>query len=173
MNRHDRRRWKQARTLADLGELVVAWLNSEIQQTPGHCGPPDDETIPLIPTLAAVNRAGFVTDNSQLAESIDGRTWCAWVSGFTTAERLARLRDAIAGTGLEMAACRGREHECGKRLFWPCPGDESVSFWLDRCPHVAGLADVWTVMLGDPEPGRNDRLWPALETFAVAQEAAR
>jgi hypothetical protein len=156
--------------MADLGELVVAWLNGEIEQTPGHGGPPDPETIPLIPALTLANRAGFVTDNSQLAESIDGRTWCAWVSGFTTDEGLERLRKALAGTGLEMAACRGRVHECSKRLFWPCPGDESVSFWLDRCGRVAGLADVWTVMLGDPEPGRNDRLWPALERFALAAE---
>src|SRR5260370_79248 len=99
MNRADRRRWKQARTLADLGELVVAWLNGEIEQTPGHLAPPDPETIPLIPALTLANRAGFVTDCSQLAESIDGRTWCAWVSGFTTDDGLERLRKALAGTG--------------------------------------------------------------------------
>lgn len=173
MNRADRRRWRQAATLADLGELVIAWLNGEIRQTPGHCGEPAPETVPLIRALTAANRAGFITDNSQLAETVNGRTWCTWVAGFTTDAGLARLREAVAGTGLQLAACRDRVHECDKRLFWPCPGDDAISWWLDRCPNVTGLADVWVVMLGDPEPGRNDRLWPTLERFARQASDAR
>src|ERR1035441_5983858 len=68
MSKRDAARWASARNMADLGELVIAWLNGEITQTPGHCGPPDDETGPLRPALTVLNRGGFVTDNSQLAE---------------------------------------------------------------------------------------------------------
>jgi hypothetical protein len=52
MSRRDRERWASARRWADLGECVVSWLYGEIVQTPGHCGPPCDETLPLIPVLA-------------------------------------------------------------------------------------------------------------------------
>jgi hypothetical protein len=165
MNRADRRRWAAARTLADLSELVTAWLRGEITQTPGHLGPPDAETIPLIAALALANRAGFVTDNSQLAESYEGRTWETWVSGFATDATLARLRAAIAGTPLVLDACQGREH--GGHRWGRCPRREVLGNWLLRCPHVAELADVWWVTITDPEPGRNDRLWPALERFAA------
>ena len=68
MSRSDPARWADASDWADLGDLVVAWLDGNITQTPGHCGPPDDETILLIPVLTAVNRAGFITDNSQAGD---------------------------------------------------------------------------------------------------------
>lgn len=174
MNRADRRRWRQARTLADLGELVVAWLNGDLIETPGHMGPPDDETIPLIFTLSLINRSGFVTDNSQRADSLNGNTWGAWVAGFAPGAVLARIRAAAEGTPLTVAACRGGVHECGaQRLVWcpsflrPCPGKEARGFWADRCPEVAGeIRDTWYVTAADPEPGRNDRLWPALVRLA-------
>lgn len=172
MNRADRRRWASARSLADLGELVVAWLNGEITQTPGHCGSPDDETIPLIPALTVLNRGGLITDNSQLAESAGGETWNTWVSGFATDGTLSRLREACAATDLEVSACRGHQHGChwhGYRhpprgFFWACPWRECTSFWTGRCPDVAAeLRNCWFVVVEDPEPGRNDLLWKTLE----------
>jgi hypothetical protein len=165
MNRRDRAAWKSAVTWTDLGERVVDWLNGRITQTPGHLGPPDPETIPLIPTLTALNRAGFVTDNSQ---SADG-PWQAWVSGFATDATLAGLRDAVAGTPLILTACRDREHACQWRR---CPRREVLGSWLDRCRHVAGLDGAWWVEITDPDPGRNDRLWTALATFADWEVAA-
>jgi len=168
MSRADAARWKSATSMADLGELVIAWLHGEIIQTPGHCGPPCDETIPLIPSLTALNRAGFVTDNSQLAEFMGGRTWNTWVEGFASDETLARIREACGGTDLTVTACRGCAHECdGSQVWWFCPWREVAGFWAERCPQVADeLYDCWFVHVEDPEPGRNDRLWPALEAFA-------
>jgi hypothetical protein len=165
MRRADRAAWRSARTMADLGELVTRWLNGQLQQTPGHLGPPDPETIPLIPALTLANRAGFVTDNSQAADRDGARVWEAWVSGFATDDTLARLRAAVAGTPLVLAACRGREH--GPHRWRRCPRREVLGFWLDRCRHVAGLNAAWWVTITDPEPNRNDRLWPVLETFAA------
>ena len=172
MNRPDRRRWRQAATMADLGELVVDWLNGTVEQTPSHLAPPDPETIPLIPALTAVNRAGFVTENSQLAETREGRSWNTWVAGFASERALRWIREAVDGTPLVLRACRGRAHECGKRLPWGfCPGKEARGYWRHRSPDAAGeLANAWWVMLCDPEPGRNDLLWASLEKFATRGE---
>lgn len=160
-------RWRSARTLADLGELAIAWLHGEINQTPGHNGPPDDETIPLIPALVIVNRGGFVTENSQLAGFDGDDTWNTWVSGFASDATLARLREAVGGTPLRLSACRGRVHECGQQRFrFPhCPRREVTRFWADACPAVAStLWDAWYVTVEDPEPGRNELLWTTLAT---------
>ena len=50
--------WMEARTLADLGELMAQWLEGRIRYQPGYGGPPDPETTDLIADLAALNRAG-------------------------------------------------------------------------------------------------------------------
>jgi len=163
MSRADAARWRTARTLDDLGDLVIAWLNGEVERTPGHCGPPDPETRPLIGVLTTVNRGGFVTDNSQLAESMDGRTWNTWVMGFASDEALARIREAAVGTPLAVRACRGKVHGCDRRWLHPCPRRETLAFWADACPDAADeLRRTWWVEVEDPEPGRNDLLWPLL-----------
>jgi len=169
MKRADRARWKRAVTAADLGELVIAWLNGEIGQTPGHLGSPDRETISLIPALTLINRAGFITDNSQLAESMNGGTWNTWVSGFASDEVLECLEKAVAGTPLLLTACRYCHHECGQRAeeWWHCPWKDMCDFWAARCPRAADkIYGSWYVCVSDPEPGRNDVLWPALEGIA-------
>lgn len=169
MKRADRRRWREATGLADLGELFVAWLHGEIAETPAHGGGPDPETNPLTEVLTSVNRAGFVTDNSQLAETIGGETWNTWVEGFATDETLGRIRAAAAGTGLTVTACRGREHgeRHGLGTGWQCPGRSARSFWSDSCPRTAGeLRNSWYVMVSDPEPGRNELLWGTLARVA-------
>jgi hypothetical protein len=173
MSRKDAARWKTARTMEDLGELVIAWLNGEVTQTPGHCGPPCEETIPLIPALTVINRGGFVTDNSQLAETVNGSTWNTWVDGFASDETLARIRAAAAGTDLVVMACRGRHHEHQQKFrFQPCPRRDVTDFWATACPHAADvLWDAWWVYVEDPEPGRNDLLWSTL-TLALAGSAA-
>jgi hypothetical protein len=163
MSRRDRQAWASATTWADLGERVAFWLHGEIQRTPGHCGPPCEETIPLIPVLTAVNRAGFVTDNSQPA---DGPRE-AWVCGFAPEDVLASLREAIAGTPLVLeSCCRRRDHHHGRRRY-PCPRRGAAGFWADACPALADeIRGAWYVTITDPGPGRNDRLWPALAGFA-------
>ena len=164
MSRADAARWRSARTMADLGELVIAWLNGEIERTPAHAGEPCEETIPLIPALTVINRGGFVTDNSQLAESADGETWNTNVDGFASDETLAKIRTAAAGTDLVVLACRGRHHEHGQRFrFQPCPRRQVTDFWADACPHAAdALWGTWWVHVEDPADGRNDLLWPVL-----------
>jgi hypothetical protein len=92
VNRHDRKAWKSARTLDDLGELVIRWLNGEITETPDHMAEPDPETVPLIDALTVINRGGLITVMSQRAESDGGQAWNTWVDGFATDAVLERLR---------------------------------------------------------------------------------
>jgi hypothetical protein len=171
MSRADAARWRAARSMADLGDLVVAWLHGDIQQTPGHCGPPEGETAALTNVLGAVNRAGFVTDNSQLAEHWDGNVWNTWVQGFATDATLRRIREVTAGEPLRVEACRGGVHAAVHG--WRCPGAEAKGFWKDACPHVRGmLRDAWYVTITDLKPGRNDVLWRAMWRFARPTEMA-
>jgi hypothetical protein len=174
MSGKDAARWASARDMADLGGLVIAWLNGEVRQTPGHCGPPCGETLPLIPVLTLVNRAGFVTDASQLAETHEGRTWNTWVDGFACDTLLARLREAVSGTPLILTACRRGVHECERASHWcRCPWREVTGFWSGKCPAAADeLRACWFVSIADPEPGRNDRLWPALEAALITAGGA-
>jgi hypothetical protein len=159
--------------MTDLGELVVAWLNGDITQTPGHLGPPDPETIPLIGALTLANRAGFLTDCSQQAgEHEEGYLWEAWVTGFASDATLERLRSMATRAGLGFGACRRRQHCDHKQQGWShCPWRECVGFWSHRCPAVwSELVGAWYVGIHDPEPGRNDRLWLMLERFAAETE---
>ena len=174
MSRADRARWKTASSLADIGELTVEWLSGDIRQTPSHGGPPCDETLPHIEALAAANRAGFVTTSSQSASSPeDPPEWgeCeAWAHGLISDSALCRLRAQAAGTPLLLAGARGHEFfgECSyalryARRVWR----DETGFYAARCPDARReIAAAWWVSVTDPEPGRNDRLWPMLASFA-------
>lgn len=87
--RVDAEAWYAASTLAELGALVARWLEGDLASQPGYCPGcgPDPETVPLVRSLAAANRAGFVTGGSQPGESgtgYDGQFWQqrAAVTGF-------------------------------------------------------------------------------------------
>lgn len=174
MNRHDRRAWRSAQTWDDLGALTVAWLLRTLKQTPGHLGPPDPETIPLIPTLVMANAAGFVTTSSQQAGSggYYGGAWEAWVSGLVPDHLMPALRIAITGTRLRLCACRGRQHGehpkgCG------CSWDYDTDWYPSRCPQLAHeIRQAWGVVVTDPVPDDNSVLWPVLERFAELVEVA-
>lgn len=167
MNRADRRRWRSAQTWDDLGALTVAWLNGELQQTPAHLGPPDPETIPLIPALTVANLAGFVTTNSQRGESDGTRAWETWVCGLIPLRLFPALGEALALTGLELHVCRKGQHS--HRRGWGCAWKADTGFYAERCPALAAeIRQAWGVLIADPVPDRNDVLWPALERFAKA-----
>ncbi|WP_149561539.1 DUF6919 domain-containing protein [Streptomyces cacaoi] len=108
MSRTDRRHWKSARTTAALGELMAQWLEGSISSRPGYTPRygPEDETRPLVPTLAALCRAGYVTTCSQpglVGWGADDAWWeqRAAVEGVVTDPVLLhRLVDAATTAGL-------------------------------------------------------------------------
>lgn len=179
--------WKTADTITDLGDLMAQWLQGRIPSWPGYqknCGP-DDETRHLIPTLARLNRAGFVTTQSQPGlddTAYDGRPWRqrAAVQGYIAASSplLPRIIRAAQSAGLTVTAY-GPGHTTGPSRGLIC------TEWAGR-PHTGfggkpprrAMASEWpgigrgawkqlrkeavAVAVIDPTWGRDSRLWPAL-----------
>ncbi|MEV5440799.1 hypothetical protein AB0K80_33070 [Streptomyces sp. NPDC052682] len=108
MSRADRRLWKSAKTVADLGELMARWLKGEIASRPGYQPRfgPDEETAHLVPTLAALCRAGYVTTCSQpgfAGTGADGLWWeqrAAVELVVTDPALLHRLLGAVRAAGM-------------------------------------------------------------------------
>lgn len=84
--------WRQAVLLGDLGHLTARWFEGELAFHPGGYDVPADETLHLVPVLAGLSRAGFLTEASQpgLIETDDSVEWCqrAAVQGFVDNERV-------------------------------------------------------------------------------------
>ena len=187
MSPEDLARWRSARSLADLGELTAQFLEGLIRQSPTHCAPPDPETADLIPVLAAANRAGLVTHQSQpgIPRDKDGSAQRANVSGYASPEAFARLMTAASGADLIITTARALDAseerqfgpffaitlDDGEEYTWDGIGssqsilDESYG-WECHPLAVDELFAAWQVTLIDPVWGRNDVLWPVLRSFA-------
>ncbi|MBP5942594.1 DUF6919 domain-containing protein [Streptomyces acidiscabies] len=186
MSRADRRRWKSATTVADLGELMALWLEGTIGSRPGYQPRfgPDEETAHLVPTLAALCRAGYVTTQSQ-----PGRVWTGadglWWEQRAAVELLVvdddllhRLEDAVTAAGMFI---RFHDHS---RSGLPGPvvttlrdGEAVTSFgrrisrpylavlWPGLNPALYGQVEGGTyVSIVAPEYGtEGERLWVVLD----------
>lgn len=188
MSRHDRRAWRTATTLADLGHLTARWLEGDLKSRPGYQPRygPDDETRDLIPTLATCNRAGFLTDQSQPGydgTGYDGARWQqrAAVQGYiNNRDLLERIQGAAVNAGLIVLI-----HTSGDGDGWrtssyvPATVREGMpltSFggqlterdiqlsWLGTSSQaIMAATDAHQVALIDPDFNRDDRLWPLLD----------
>jgi hypothetical protein len=192
MNRADRKRWGQARTLQDLCDLTGAWLQGEIASQPGYYGRVDvdeDQAPGLTAALIAANRAGLLTRTSQAGyiappqhpdyPDHPGRGWKqhAALDGLATEETLNRLHKGLQGTDFY---CFGNRH--GRPVNqYAVPvtflNDEPYTWFGGKLPKPdlawqlkgagrAAIRDVTqhtvTVFIGDRIPGRNT-LWPVLQ----------
>ncbi|GGX40521.1 hypothetical protein GCM10010341_73060 [Streptomyces noursei] len=178
-----RRPWKDARTVADLGNAMADWLEGRIAPCPSFCdGGPDDETRHLIPTLVACNRAGYVTTCSQPGHlptrGCDGRTYRqrAFVKGWISDTHLLnRIRAHAKRSGITVIAIRpgGSSHPtvpvteadgevCAAVGFTPGHRRLIASDWRGVGSNaVRELRTATQIALVDPEWGR-DTLWSAL-----------
>lgn len=181
----DRRVWRRARTLADLGALTAAWLEGAIASHPGYLGRPDPETDELVPALAAVNRAGLVTICSQPG-TVDyddpGEIWSqrAAVDALADERTAHRVRTKAERAGLIVIdhgpARRWRCDYTRATLVTTCAAAPVTDFGahLSRrllrrrvfaACHGKALSAIYSarqVTVIDPDWGRNDRLWPLL-----------
>jgi|GEM_PF-1429511 len=187
MSRADRRRWKSARTVADLGELMALWLEGEIASRPGYQPRfgPDEETGHLVPTLAALCRAGYVTTCSQpgfAGTGADGLWWeqCAAVELVVTdAVLFRRLVDAVSAAGMVVRVNDYRDGGVQEQsvVATTCDGEPITTFggqipqshmdvlWsgLDRSLYDQ-VAHGTYVSIVAPEFGpAGDRLWVVLD----------
>ncbi len=190
MKRATRAMWRACRTLDDLGGMYARWLLREVDSQPYYMpgDGPDEETLPLIPTLVALNRAGFATVDSQPGALAPGWTQRAAVQGWADTLTLGRLQDALADTRFQVLATtiipvRGFD----PFNQWAAPG-VPVTFnegrpvaWfgvqLSRMSIrdmydgaiTAAMVDVitaaWNVTVFDPKFNDNE-LWPALDRAA-------
>lgn len=185
MSKADCRAWQAARTLADLGELTAQWLEGRIASQPGYCGPSDIEDPALVPLLARLNRAGFVTTGSQIGETGPGWEQRAAVEGFADEEMARLLQLAAIDAGLTCVLHAPDElprwrYRYGKSVtVTRVNGARFTGFGVQiprrhiRDAHLGyGMCDreavdaieaAWQVTIIDPEWGRTDVLWRVLE----------
>ncbi|MEU9174897.1 hypothetical protein AB0D34_45300 [Streptomyces sp. NPDC048420] len=163
MSRADRRRWKSAKTVADLGELMALWLEGEIDSRPGYQPRfgPDEETEHLVPTLAALCRAGYVTTQSQpgfAGTGADGLWWeqrAAVELVVVDDDLFHRLVDAATAAGMFV---RVHDYSRGRRPEYPV---------------AATLRDGEVVTAFGGRIGRADMAiqWPGLDRHLYDQVA--
>jgi hypothetical protein len=173
----DAQLWRTATTLDELGELTARWLEGTLLYQPAYLAArPDRETRSLITVLAAVNRRGFVTRNSQPARPlVNGFGQRAWLCGFVSQAAVRELEDLVLTTGLVLlatppalqctvdvpitmmagrATTHGGQHLDGAGIRF--------LYGADTPEAVGTLTRAWQVDLFDPEWGENSRLWAAL-----------
>lgn len=177
--------WRDARSIADLGQAMVLWLEGSIPSWPGYAAGygPDEETKHLIPTLVALNRAGFVTTNSQPGfdgRGFDGARWRqrAWVEGIIDCRGPLLDRLVQAGEQAGMTVVRGRRAsrpvvltdrngEPAAAIGSRYPRNQLAREWHGVGRHaMRALRDHGThIALVDPVWGRDDQLWPLLHSL--------
>lgn len=185
----DREQWAGARTLADLGELTARYLEGDLAGHPAYWGRPDEETTPLIATLAAANRAGFVTECSQpgqaLALGVRGGWWQqrAAVSGWVDPATASLLEGLVRGTDqlLMVAGPVGWRRDYRDAVVCTEVNGYPITRFGGR-PSLREIRAIWGVcsreargqLCGDDFVsiidlawGRNDVLWPLLDRFAA------
>jgi len=173
-NRAGRARWSQAQSVADLCELTARWCEGELVYHPnGYNLGPDPETLLMAGELAALNRAGMLTFNSQAGESYDYGEWGSWVAAFTDEATATRIQQAapphVRVSVYAPSAGRWRQR------VWPAsgppPGGNPDQVWermspSERDAEFGGLDDdlydevaqMWQITVADIRPGVND-MW--------------
>jgi len=176
--------WRNAASVADLGNLMADWLQGRIRTWPGYMDTKTEpETRHLIPTLAAANRAGFVTTCSQPGEppirGYDGRMWRqrAAVDGWIADSYLLdRIRSQAERAGITVITNRPGDRSHPGIVATEADGEARTGFgWSpghrrlisSEWPGVGNgaIAELRTathLTLIDPEWGRDNQLWPAL-----------
>lgn len=175
----DRQVWRQATTIPAAGELTARWLEGASQYQPGTFSPGiDAETEAIAPKLAALNRSGLFTKESQPGLRERGLAQRAYVTGFCLPESAGALLDLSARTELvtvghapgetsrasipvtlldaEIVTVLGSSEgpvEAEQLTDWSLETNESLALVL---------AESWYVEIFDPVWGRNDLLFDAV-----------
>jgi hypothetical protein len=178
-----KRRWRKAETLQDVGDLVADWLEGRLRYNPGYGGrgDPDPETREIAGELAAANRSGYVTHQSQPGW---GNMQRAAVEGFANDEtaghlvRLARRTELIV---IESSRTPRRRIDSSRAVpairysserisaFGHILSRRYIGYLVESHSSFEALTAARQVCLVDPAWGRNSVLWPLLTKFAEKQ----
>ena len=167
----EQKRWEEPLDLAQVGELTALWLEGK-GWAPWNGGTPDDETDPLVPYLAAMNRSGYLTTCSQPGAGAAPDAQRAMVEGLCDqgcADRLASLSldtELIVIThypGLDATYEIPITQEDGRTFSIAAGAHTGYELWagIHRDTEHQLLA-AHNVAVIDPSWGRNDLLWPAV-----------
>ena len=164
--------WKRAQSFAELCELGARFVEGRESSFPGWgAAALDGESEPLVPALAALNRAGCLTLASQpgTLRGVDGCEQRAFASGFCRASQARRLRalgarcfarGARGRAGVAVARKAGRARVlAGHNAF------ESELELFAGAVGARALAELergvyWSIW--DPVWGREEWLWRKL-----------
>jgi hypothetical protein len=175
----DRGVWRQATTLAAAGELTARWLEGDSEFQPAtFTASYDDETAPIAVALAAVNRNGLFTKESQPGLQSSGLAQRQYVTGFCSADTAAELLALSTRSELVTVA-----HAPGESSTAAIPvtldggevvtvlgssenpvTEEQIQDWASETNDSLALvlADSWYVEILDPVWGRDEVLLPAV-----------
>ncbi|MFG2162738.1 DUF6919 domain-containing protein [Streptomyces olivaceus] len=188
MTRATSRAWAAARTTADLGALTAQWLEGKLDALPGgsHRGGPDPETAPLVDVLAAVNRAGWVTIQSQPGcdgPAFDGRRWRQRAAVMLLVDPVGRDRLTAAARTVGLLVAEHRAERPGLVREIPVTtwdGGVHTAFgvhfrrrhlrqWFSGCHREAlrAVGEAHQVTLADPRWNEDGLLWPLLAAQAA------
>lgn len=175
--RGQRREWMSARSLPELGERGARWAAGKLGAHPGGYDVPAPETEALLPVIQRANEAGFFTYQSQPGgewDTPDGHEEArAFVEGFLERSALEGFRRHMEGAGMLVLDSMAHDEplvryngsdECGGR--WRARADGSMNHISSAAR--ASLASAADLTVIDTEWGRNDVLWPALDSWAAS-----
>jgi hypothetical protein len=202
MSRGDRRRWRATRSLADVAAVTALWLEGKVQSQPNYepgYGP-DEETAPLVPMLAAWNRAGFLTDGSQPGDleecAVQGTLWRqrAAVEGYIDRYTGSRIMAAAIEAGLWVVVDGVTVHgepfiadgQCWGAVVTEMERQPHTWFgahisgeWRDvmyeKCGYAAqkAIREALRLTVIDPEYDRNDVLWPVVNDALLSDRSVK
>lgn len=128
----EERRWAEATTLEQLGELTACWITASVRRSPWYGGRPNRETVGIRHVLARINRGGLVTTFSQPACGSDaaGGGQRAAVSGFASPRLAERIEAASCACDLVVLRFGAED----------VPASIPVSLWSGR----GGVSPAYT-----------------------------
>ncbi|MGW6872884.1 DUF6919 domain-containing protein [Streptomyces xanthophaeus] len=170
--------WRDARTIADLGQNMAGWLEGAVPSWPGYgadFGYEEGVDVRhLVPVLTAANRSGFVTTCSQPGtDNGRGNRQRAWVEGIVhdRSPLLGRLLGlerqgftVIRGSRTPHLVLTEQDGQPFTTLGYRLPRDWKAREWQGVGRHALRELRQHAVSLNivDLTWGRDDRLWPAL-----------
>jgi len=167
--------WAEAQSFGELCELTARFIEGDLAYMPGYLAEGvAEETNPIAPYLANLNRSGFLTVCSQPGQDEPDWKQRAFVDGFALEPVARQLAKVTLATDLLVVAAPPGYHT-GYRLpvilrdFQPhgwsgSTGFEELEFFHEDCGlfAFAQLSEAWSVSVVDLVWGRERHIWEEL-----------
>lgn len=178
--------WGAATSLADLASLTADWIDGTLSDHPGWSGPPDTETYQIAEPLIALNRAGWLTIDSQPGHEANkhGEVQRHAVKLILTPEQVTTFQAAFEHTGYlrslptPLAPQAPTEHRRAVPVMVSgVAGADHVVSAVAESGHIEGTCwfgtgpdDEWELLFGEDQ--MRPELRRVLETAMVVAIAA-